>query len=382
MKNMIAFAKEYGDNSFDFVEHGTHFIVAAVLLSKNKVKEAEQLAEIIREKYFQKGEIKSSDVGSDHGRRINVLAELVRLDFTIYAVVIDKRDLFGEGFKHKGSFYKFINGIVYKELFRTFPDLSLVIDQRETNDFIQSFTHYIENYHINDLFSQTEFQLSHSLHSVLMQVADFVANSLGYCFDELKRNAEGNEIMNLLRSKISGINYFPSQIRNYKPDPAVEDRSYDPVIAQVSVRQAREFIERKVAMSIYDLDQVNCVKLLLLYFSNYDASRYITTKEILKHLEIGREEPLSEHAFRTQVIAKIRDAGVIVASSSSGERKGYKLPCNVKDLHKFVNHGKSMILPMLARIAKSREKILLATNREVDILEGNEFTELKKLLDL
>lgn len=381
MKNMMAFADEFGNNSFDFDNQGSHFIVASVILSKSKIKELEEQVEVIRKRYFQTGEIKSSKVGPNHTRRIKILSELIKLDFTIYAIVVDKRRLFGEGFKYKGTFYKFLNNIVYKELFRTFPDLSLVVDEHGSNDFMRSFKRYVEKNHVNDLFSQNEFQFYGSAKSILIQLADFIAGSLGYCFDELKKSEKSKDILEILKAKISSINYFPPQVSNIKSESLVEDKSFDAVIAEISVRQARDFIDRKVVSSIYDFDQVNCAKLLLLYFNNYDVSRYITTKEILKHLEIGREEPITEHTFRTQVIAKMRDAGVLIASSSSGEHKGYKLPSNVKDLHKFVNHGKSVILPMLSRISKSRDKILLATQNQIDILDGDNFLELKKLLD-
>uniref|UniRef100_F4C8V9 DUF3800 domain-containing protein n=1 Tax=Sphingobacterium sp. (strain 21) TaxID=743722 RepID=F4C8V9_SPHS2 len=381
MKNMIAFADEFGNNSFDFENQGSHFIVASVILSKNKVNELEEQAETIRKKYFQTGEIKSSKVGPNHARRIKILAELVKLDFTIYAIAVDKRRLFGEGFKYKGSFYKFLNNIVYKELFRTFPDLSLVVDEHGSNDFMRSFKHYVEKNHVSDLFNQNEFQFAGSAKSVLVQLADFIAGSLGYCFDESKKSNNSKEILEMLKTKISSINYFPPQVSNVGSEAQIEDKSFDAVIAEISVRQARDFIDRKAVNSIYDFDQINCAKLLLLYFNSYDVSRYITTKEILKHLEIGREEPITEHTFRTQVIAKMRDAGVLIASSSSGERKGYKLPSNVRDLHKFVNHGKSVILPMLSRISKSRDKILLATQNQVDILAADSFADLRKLLD-
>ncbi len=73
----IGFVDEFGNNSFDFKTQGSHFIVSCVLVKGiEKVTELEEKLEIIRKKYFQKGEIKSSKVASNHGRRKLILDEI------------------------------------------------------------------------------------------------------------------------------------------------------------------------------------------------------------------------------------------------------------------------------------------------------------------
>lgn len=58
MKRVIAFADEFGNNSFDFETQGSHFIVASVIVNVSEVNEVEKQLEEIRLKYFQTGEIK------------------------------------------------------------------------------------------------------------------------------------------------------------------------------------------------------------------------------------------------------------------------------------------------------------------------------------
>ncbi len=117
MKKVIAFADEFGNNSFDFESQGSHFIIASVIINLDELLSIQNELEQIRKKHFQTGEIKSNKVTSNHKRRIRILNELSDLKFSIYAVIIDKRKLFGEGFKFKQSFYKYLNGILYKELY-------------------------------------------------------------------------------------------------------------------------------------------------------------------------------------------------------------------------------------------------------------------------
>lgn len=380
MKNIIAFADESGNNSFEFSTQGTHFIIASIILRKDKLEETEALIEDIRHRYFQTGEIKSSKVGDNHARRLKILQEIVKADFSIYAVVVNKKQLIGEGFRYKPLFYKFLNGLVYKELFKTFPELDLVVDEHGSSDFMRQFKVYVEKNHKPNLFSGSEFQFSGSATSVMIQLADLIAGTLGRCFDELRKVPEGEGFLSILQPKITSLNFFPYEPLHYLADAGLDNNNFHESIANAGVNSAIHFIDNKKVVTQDDADQVNCVKLILLYFNTYGTKLYITTKQIIQHLQVGREEPLSEHQFRTKIIGQIRDAGVLVVSSSSGTYKGYKLPASLNDLYRFVNHGNSVIMPMLHRIKVFRDKIKLATLNEVDILEKEDFFGLRDLL--
>lgn len=147
-EEIFAFADEYGNNSFDFQSQGTHFIVSAVIATKSKLQQIEYEIEEIRKRYFQTGEIKSRNVANNHWRRTKILNDIVKSDFHIYSVVVDKRSLVTEGFKYKQSFYKFLNGLVYRELYNSFPELQMTVDEHGDNDFMRGFKKYVENQHI------------------------------------------------------------------------------------------------------------------------------------------------------------------------------------------------------------------------------------------
>lgn len=119
----------------------------------------------------------------------------------------------------------------------------------------------------------------------------------------------------------------------------------------------------------------------MLYFKAYDHRKYVPTQEIIKHLSVDRREPIKEHYFRTKIIAELRDKGVIIASSSKGDKKGYKLSTSPEDLYNFVNHGNNIILAMLARIKRCRDQIKTATRGQLDILDKPEYQEIKGILD-
>ncbi|MDH6210413.1 hypothetical protein M2254_001997 [Chryseobacterium sp. BIGb0186] len=101
MKQVIAFADEFGNNSFKFSTESTHFIAAAIIVNVEDLDEFYNGVEKIRSKYFQKGEIKSSKIKDNHARRKIILNEIVKLKFNVYSVVVDKTKLYGEGFRYK-----------------------------------------------------------------------------------------------------------------------------------------------------------------------------------------------------------------------------------------------------------------------------------------
>ncbi|SHJ14837.1 Protein of unknown function [Hymenobacter daecheongensis DSM 21074] len=388
MKQPIAFADEYGNTSFDFERQSTHFIVASIIVNKHDLGLLEVQAEEIRRKHFQTGEIKSKNVATNYKRRLLILDEIGRMDIQIFAVAVDKRTLYSEGFKHKASFHKFINGLVYKELYRTLPNLTLVVDEHGSNDYMREFKEYVKKNHIRDLFHGSYFDLENSEQNIMIQIADFIAGTIGHHYDENQKKRYANKgfdtsvFLSSIRHQISSINEFPPSYKDLKYYPIEEDEKkvFDENIANLSLRYAIDFIENKQITNPGDSEQISFLKLLLFYQRSYLKQGFVPTKELINHLNAGREPRLTELYFRTSIVGKLRDAGVLVASSSSGD-KGYKLPTSVSDIYQFINHSNSIIIPMVNRVRKCRELIKLSTNNDLDILDKPEYSELQQLLD-
>ncbi len=148
-------------------------------------------------------------------------------------------------------------------------------------------------------------------------------------------------------------------------------------IAEVCYLRVHDFIDKETGSNQQKIDQINFLKLLLLFQRASIRNRYVSTKEIFNHLNQSRHEGLKEEYFRTKVVGNLRDKGVLIASS----RDGYKIPSCSKDLDNFINHGKRIVLPMLKRIKEARDTIRLATGNELDILSKDTFNELKDLFD-
>ena len=112
---------------------------------------------------------------------------------------------------------------------------------------------------------------------------------------------------------------------------------------------------------------------------NNDLRDYIPTRELKKQLEYTEYADISTQTFRTKIIGKLRDSGVIISGSSA--KKGYKIPAKESELFDFINHGTMIIMPMLERLKKCRDLVKLGTANELDLFDKTEYSSLKKYFD-
>lgn len=381
MNRQLAFLDEFGNFGYDFEKDNvsSHYIVTAILINEPEIKEIEKELEKVRKNNFQTGEMKSSKVGSNHKRRMKILSELNPINFHIYSFAVDKRKLNSPGLQVKTTFYKFLNGLVESKLFQTFPQLKLSADEIGSKEFMSSFVKYIEKKHIPDLFNYSEFGFRNSKSSLLIQLADFMTGTIARAFDKTVLTEEGKKFLKIIRTHIIEIVEWP---RNIEPYIYIYDEEntnieIDSIISQQSINLSRSFISKnKKSKDKEIVDQVNTLRFLLFYFRYISYKNYVSTFELKKSLNISGGKKKSSQYFRSRIIAKLRDSGVLIASSN----KGYKLPANKNDLYDFINHSSQIIKPLLSRMVKCRNHIKLATKNDLDIFQQDEYDYLRKMV--
>ena len=384
MSKKFAFVDEFGafGFQFDMPNVTTHFIVTAVIVEEEDIESLLSSIESIRSRHFQTGEIKSSKIADNHRRRINILKELKSLPFHIYTLVCDKRKLFDtSGLMYEGPFYKYINNLLYTELQYSFRSISIYADPRSGTAWRQSFKEYVHKKQESqqlELWDEYSFQLSESKQNVLIQLADLICGSIAYSYDETKKkNAEGNNYVSFLKDKILCIRQFPEVFNANNTFHGVVSKDWDPKIAEICHRKVLSYIKEHERSKEDEVkQQLIVLKYLLFRFENSDSGRYISTKELIIHIIGCGYTRLSTHNFRMKIIAPMRDKGVILASSKTG----YKIPSNEKEIYDFVNHGKTIIMPMLSRLRKCHDIIKLGTNGDVDLFERAEYKQIADLL--
>ncbi|HBU69650.1 MAG TPA: DUF3800 domain-containing protein [Elusimicrobia bacterium] len=383
MSREFAFIDEYGDPNTNTQVQGTstHFIIAAVLINENERPELEAQLEALRIKHFQTGEIKSSAVGSNDNRRLRILTDLAQLKYKYYAFVIDKRAILKDsGLIFKQPFLKFLHGMVYGKLYRAFPKLKVVADEHGTRNFMDGFHNYIEKNHIPDLFTSAEFVFSTQKSDPVLGISDFLAGSLARIFDPKKASTMGEKFLSVLGNGRMLIDEWPPALKTYcSHGHEKQDNPYDQLVDEQSMYRALEFLDRNISSNEEDvLLQIETLKYLIYYKNFVKPKAYISNDSIRAVLKEMTNIDVNPQYFRSSIIAKLRDQNVLIASSS----KGYKLPVNVSDLRDFVEHTHMVIGPMVSRLKRAREQVLLSTKNKLDLLNDQSYAYLKVLLEL
>jgi len=375
-----AFVDEYGTPDIDFSKDGasTHFILTAIIVDGARLPLLQEGTEAACKRHFQTGEMKSASVGRNDDRRLTVLTDLASLDFCFYAVVVDKRRLYEDsGLAYRGSCYKFPNSLLYRKLYGAQPDLKVTADRFGSRDFQVGFKEYVRGRAMS-LFDHPEFHFIPSQEEVLLQLADFLSGALARAFDPKKKPPKAQEFLRLIADKALGIEQWPPEIARYLPDvEGVPDGRWNQRVRELAVRKAVEFVSTHwPPADDVTADQVSCLHYLLFQFRLVNPRRYVSTISLLRVIGRSNFSDAEKRYLRSQVIAKLRDSDVIIASSS----KGYKIPCGVEDLQDFVGHTESIIIPMLKRLRRCREACLLNTAGELDVIAGPQGRPLRSLL--
>lgn len=379
MEMVYAFTDEYGAFGWnlDNPSVSTHFIITAIIVKQSKVDDLRRELEIIKKKYFQTGEMKSSSIGKKHSRRAKILSDILKLDFSIFPVVIDKNGcIHMRGLQYKQSFYKFMNNIVHKEIRRSFERVTIVADEIGTNDYMESFVKYVkERQDIPNLFGEANFLFENSKADVIIQLADLISGSLAYNFDLHKKSENAPDYLKMLESKIIRVMQYPKVYSNYILEKSSLVEGYDDEVANICFRQAAIFLEKnKDSVDKDIIAQTIVLEYLLFRFMNNDKRGYIPTRELINQLQYTIHEKIPISTFRLKLICKLRDAGVIIASST----KGYKIPSKKSELYDFINHGVSITIPMMERMKKCRDLIKMGTMGEIDLFDHTEYNSLQK----
>lgn len=385
MERVYAFTDEYGAFGWDIDNPNvsTHFIITAIIVKESDVARYRQETEQIRKRYFQTGEMKSSKVGKNHERRKCILADLISLPCNIFSVCIDKKkcleNMNSKGLQYKKVFYKFMNNIVHKELRRAFQKITIIADEIGTNDYMQSFCQYVINHQdMPNLWGDADFSFQNSKKDIGLQVADFISGTLAYEFDAHKMSKDAPNYRKILDPKIIRIELYPKTYETYILEKSAIAEDYDETIAKLCFAQAVKFIEHHSEDDDVELQaQIIVLKYMLFRFMNNDTRGYIYTGELQEQLSNTGLSKMSTATFRMRIIGKLRDKGVIIASSS----KGYKLPSKLSELYDFINHDASIVIPMLSRLKKCRDLVKLGTANDLDLLDHTEYSSLKAYFD-
>ncbi|TGM60065.1 DUF3800 domain-containing protein [Leptospira vanthielii] len=374
---------ESGNSGLHFSKEGVskYFVVAGILFEESNSDNLINLSRLISKKYFSNSEIKSSNIGNDIKRRKEILNEIIKGDFHIYAIIFNKQSIFKNGLKYKRSFYKYLNKIAYKTMYDLIPSLSIRADEHGSKEFMESFSLYIsKNFKTSHLFSKSDFKFENSKSNPITQIADFVAGTIAKHYEnELDPKEILFPIIN--SNKLLPIQFWPKQ--EYGNTKQSEDErlfpytDLDNIIFDISQRSSKVFIDENSSSKNEEiLLQVETCKIFLFNSTYGNRGKYIPTTVIVNQLNIDKKR-ITEKQFGRTVIGPLRDSNVFITSNTNG----YKLITSEADLREFIKYFDHFIKPMIKRIKKYRETILIASQNQIDFLDSKDYDYLKIIME-
>ena len=381
---LTAFIDETGNHDLVIEKAGASnlFICVAVLVNeKQSMQVAERMRRISLDD-FSGTEVKSSGIGGKHRRRLQVLEKIKDLQFGYYALIVNKSEIDRtSGLQYKPVFYKYLNRMLYSRLLNSGTSLNIVADSIGGKPFMDSFLPYLKRKGQPDLFTTWSHQFADSATTPQIQLADLIAGTLSYCFDEAKVCEHSKEYRTILRPKELDIDCWPPVLKLSTPPLAdASATEWDDHIHICSINRALKFTTEFEGKENLERRMQVFVLRHLMFIHQYEPSESPTnmiSDELIRILNNQGFPKLSRQQFSSKVIGPLRDWGILI----SGGSDGYRLACNTADIHRYLSHDTNIIRPMLARLKIARRGLRQDTSNQYDILQHDDFAFLRVLVD-
>jgi hypothetical protein len=326
MNKYLAYIDESGDPNFAQGASET-FLLCAVIFESTNLPLISSLLTTLKSTHGI-SELKSNRVRT-FGHRFNICQELVSLSPQIITIHVNKRELYGDWFKYRASFYKYIQRLLNHELHQLFQPISVSIDKYGSPQYQRSLKDYLVQKLQKELFD-TDIIVTSAQNNDFIQASDFLAGSIRKSLED--DSDEYKRLIGLFKPIWIRRITIPDQGKHIKgiPDEGSE------VLLNECMEEARRFLEKNNA-SQFD-PKVKALEYL--YYSAIDGRNdYIFSQEVLEWLETFGII-LKEEQFRNEVII-------------TGTRRGIKIPRTPEDIQDYIKFNVGMVLPVLRRLKKA-----------------------------
>lgn len=381
-RKLYVYVDESGDNRLDSSLPGAShlFHLVAVVVDGTQKEAAESALADISRIYFGGGEIRSQHVAANHQRRLRIWQAINKISFGYYGYIVNKdrveRDC---GLQWKKTFYKNTRKRMYQRITgATCASVSIFSHRIGSQEYMDSFGPYLSNIvtppQTLDLFPLKTHAFVSSSECPLVQLADFVAGSLGYCFDADRTGEQTSvEMRRAVMANNLGIEPWPYvRVSEHGLDDTDES---DSLIRNNLSDRVTAYLDQLLQSDSQDDGMRECVLSKLLSARLYD-DRCLFGDYLMEHLVDAGYPKLNKQFFTAKVIGEMRNSGIII----SGTSQGYRLALSMSDIEDYLSHNKGVTFPMYSRIARARNTVKAVTSGRVDILARH--TALRRLVEL
>jgi hypothetical protein len=309
-----------------------------------------------------------------------VLKALLALPLEFAAVAFDKQRLWADGellypgLRNKNSFFKFTHRQLFEPLYSKHVGLHVLADRIGREEYMDGFRDYALNRQ-KSLFVNHTFDFARSLEHELIQCADFIAGSLARIYDPKKSSPRADEILRILHPNARFVFDWPKRFRRAPISLAAS--KHDSIVREFSREQVWAYLHGHERSDDEDVvGRVEALNRLLFACEVEDGDPWVATRTLQEYLDHKTDKTWSEHQVRSKIIAPLRDAGVLIASSPNG----YKIPSSASDMSEFLEHAQRVVVPLVNRVRTAHEALLGATESGLNLLGLPQFADLRGLV--
>lgn len=191
---MLVFVDESGDSGLKIGRGSTEkFIVALILFEDHdEAGSADQRISLLKKELGLPSRYEFHFNKCRPDLRKAFLEAVVPYNFFYFGIVINKNYLYGDGFKYKESFYKYISGLVFQNAKPQLDMATVVLDGSGSQDFRSQLDRYLKN-RINTPGENQKIlkvKIQDSKNNNLIQLADMVCGAIARSYKRHKRDAD------------------------------------------------------------------------------------------------------------------------------------------------------------------------------------------------
>jgi hypothetical protein len=378
-KNKIVFIDESGDEGRQKGKSSDYYIVLALIMDEELYPELLNHFKGVRGRRFNNGsEMKSSTVGHDTERRKEIIRDITSVDFELSILMVDKAKLTSPGFWYTPSFIKYLHSRLYQNIRNDYHSVHIKADNIKSKRFMDEFEAYIKKNNPRNLFSDLSFQFIDSKSDECVQAADFLAGTFRRCVEQMETDEDRGIFLSYFKER-SYVEIFPYSDHSYLYEITENERNtYDMLIEHRSVEEVSRFLNTNMDSTDPAVQgQCHCLQILFSdYLINKDKN-WVPANVLKEKLQEILSETISNQKLRG-IIGRLRDNNVLVVSRRAG---GYKLPTKEVDMYEYLNAQNMTIVPMVNRIGLTSDLIKRATGGKVNILEKEDYKNLKLFVE-
>jgi len=205
---MLVFVDESGDAGLKLDQGSSkYFVVTLVAFEENDEAETlEKRIDLLKHELNMnpKGEFKFNK--ANKSIRQQFLQAVLPYNFFYFAIVINKRKLYSEGFKYKESFYKYTIGLVFENAKPHLDKAKVVIDGSGSKEFRNQLGSYLRKKTGGGYIRKIILQDSKS--NNLLQLADMISGSI---FRSLGDKLDAKIYRNIINSREIYVQIWPRE---------------------------------------------------------------------------------------------------------------------------------------------------------------------------